>query len=128
MCAIATTMHGFASIWCLLVNCGMRFTHREAEQLRIARRRALEGYHWLSLHASHSGRFLWCLKPKFHKLDECLRRAARTRLNPGFYWAFADEDWIGQLSRLAASTHRCTMQRRVAERWLVHFFGDLEHD
>eukprot|EP00969_Alexandrium_andersonii_P028274 1234266-Alexandrium_andersonii.AAC.1 len=64
------------------------------------------------------------MKPKFHKLDECIRSAIRSHRNPGWSWTFSDESWIGSMANLQESCHSTTAHSRVMQRWLAHFFAE----
>ena len=122
---LSTTLYGFASIYILLTKPVVRFNDDEVERLRVSRRYALEGYHELSRQAAADGKWQFYMQPKFHKFDVCLREAIRTHLNPGSYWNFGSESWLGMISRLAQSAHPRTLQIRVVQRWLLSFhFGD----
>ena len=115
---LATALYGFASLYVLLSEPVVRFNDGQVTLLQNSRRYALEGYHELSRHAAASGRWLFYIQPKFHKYDVCLRTAARTRVNPGSYWNFGAESWLGMIARLAHSTHPRTIQYRTVQRWL----------
>ena len=48
-----------------------------------------------------------------------------TGMNPGAYWGFADEDWIGRMVKLARSTHMRTVSARAIQRWLLAYWIEL---
>ena len=56
-------------------------------------------------------------------VDLVCREAAETRLNPAYYWTFADEDFLGRIKTLAKSCHRCSMSQRVIERYTIRIFA-----
>ena len=85
----------------------------------------MEGYHWLSLNASQTNRYAYLLRPKFHKLDDCVRKAIKTRRNPAWFWTFADESWVGAISNFSGSAHNRCLAQRVPSRWLAIFVLEL---
>ena len=98
---------------------GQQLSNSEVDLLEKARSTGLEGYHFLSLDAAKHGAHCYKLQPTFHKLDESVRLACRTHRSPAWWWTFADESWIGMVSKLANSTHIKSLSRRVVERWLA---------
>jgi hypothetical protein len=124
MSKLATCSWGFASIWCIVSAAGMILTEGEANNLASARRHALMGFQWLAHEAAARHDFLFDFVPKFHKLDESLRRSSRTRVNPAWHWCFSEESWVGFIARLANSTHKVALQRRTIERWLVNMYSE----
>ena len=123
---VATATFGFASVWCIISNGDMILSDNEVEGLVRGRQQALLGFQWLAVKSQEQGKYLFRYCPKFHKLDEQLRRAERTKLNPSFTRMFAEESWIGLLPNLAASTHVAAVSRRISERWLVHMYGEVD--
>ena len=126
---LSNMLHGFSVLWCLYSSGCLKFVPRQVRQLQEARSVALENYHWLALHFSEhqAGKFesLFLIQPKLHKLDECLRCAARTAYNPGWHWTMADEDFIGMVARLVRTTHRLTVNYRAMQRWLWTTFMNM---
>ena len=82
------------------------------------------GFQWLAHEAAARHDFLFEFVPKFHKLDESLRRSSRTRVNPAWHWCFSEESWVGFIASLANSTHKVALQRRTIERWLVNMYSE----
>ena len=39
--------------------------------------------------------------------------------NPGWQWAFADEDFVGRISKIAGKCHGRTVVARTLERYLI---------
>ena len=124
MSKLAACSYGFAALWCIVSAAGMILTEGEANKLASARRQALMGYQWLAHEAAAREEYLFEFVPKFHKLDESLRRSSRTRVNPAWHWCFSEESWVGFIARLANSTHKVSLQRRTALRWLLHMYGE----
>ena len=88
---LASTLWGFAAMHCVYTSSGQQLTEIEAQKLSDARSAGLDGYHWLYRDASRRGIFGYVRKPKFHKLDEAVRKAVATRRNPALLWSFSDE-------------------------------------
>ena len=95
MAKITAASYGFANLWCVVSNGHMIFSNGEVEALACASRHALQRYQWLACKSSEQSKLLFCLQPTFHKLDELLRRAERTKLNPAWTWICSEESWIG---------------------------------
>ena len=119
------TMWGFAARYCIWSGAEQQLSDHEVQSLKTARSAALEGYHWLSLNASQTNRYAYLLRPKFHKLDDCVRKAIKTRRNPAWFWSFADESWVGAISKLSGSAHNRCLAQRVPSRWLAIFVLEL---
>ena len=118
--ALSNFLYGFCELWCIWHGGAMRHTDAELARLRTARRLALEGFTYLSKHASEQHQcYNFKILPKFHKLDECIRRSLRTRLNVSWHWEFQDETFIGVMKRLARQCHPNSLSIRVVQRWLV---------
>ena len=118
---LASTLFGFAAIWCLCSSAGQFFTKAQRVSLEEYRKAALMGYNWLSSHCMQRGVFMFDMRPKFHKVDESLRHACLCGRNPAWSWTFGDEDWIGTMANLSESCHKSTMHKRAMQRWLTHF-------
>ena len=106
------------------MNGGIWLTDQELELLSSARSAALHGSAGLREDARAAGTRLYPRKPKHHLFDETCRRVLRTRLNPGFHWCFADEDFLKSIKRVAMRVHVSTASRRTLQRYLVGIFGD----
>ena len=122
---LASTLVGFAAMYCVYTSSGQQLTEIEAQKLSDARSAGMEGYNWLSRDASRRSVFGYVMKPKFHKLDKAVRKAVATRRNPAWFWTFSDESWIGSLGKLSGSMHKKTVHRRVCQRWLAMSFVEL---
>ena len=85
MTALASTLWGFAAMYCVYTSSGQQLTEIEARTLSDARSAGLEGYHWLSRDASRRGVFGYVMKPKFYKLDEAVRKAVATLRIPAWF-------------------------------------------
>ena len=112
-------MWGFAQFFYILMNEGMILDDGALERLRKARNAMLKGYHKLSTQCAYANEALYPIRPKFHALDHIERETQRTRLNPAYDWAFADEDQMGIMTRIIAKCHGSTHTQRALERWLV---------
>ena len=123
---LSSTLWGFAAMYVIWSESPQELSMSARRSLAIARSAGLEGYHWLSLKASENNRYAYLLRPKFHKLDECVRRAISSGRNAAWFWSFSDESWVGSISKLSGSTHRRTVAVRVPARWLATFFLELD--
>eukprot|EP00969_Alexandrium_andersonii_P010250 447087-Alexandrium_andersonii.AAC.1 len=57
----------------------------------------------MSSTAAANHEFMYQIIPKFHKLDHCIRRACRTRMNAALFWTFGSEDMMRHMAALAGS-------------------------
>ena len=122
---LSSTMWGFAASYVVISNSSQRLSLEEVSLLEEARAAALQGYHFLSLDSATRGVYMFYIQPKFHKMDESLRKAIRTRRSPAWWWTFSDESFIGMVAKLSASCHKKTLGRRVVQRWLATYFSEL---
>ena len=76
----------------------------------------------LAAEAYDHNKFLWPIRPKLHRVDEALRRACRTRVNPASFWTFALEDRVGAFTRICAQVHGQSIATRPIERYDLSFF------
>ena len=65
----------------------------------------------------------WQIKPKLHMLQHLWDDAVRYRMSPSSHWAFADEDFCGQMKRLIAACHPLTANYRCLDRYLLFIFS-----
>lgn len=100
----------------------------ERARLSASRQHALEGYCWLWRFAQHTGLARYGARPKLHKLDHLLRRSIRTGVIFSAFWAFCDEDSIGQTARMCTLTYAATMSVRPTQRWLLSFMNNLSQN
>ena len=63
----------------------------------------------------------WHILPKHHEFLEMLLAATRTRLNPSYHWAFADEDYVGMVAELGKICHARTMTVSVLRRYSIRY-------
>ena len=70
--------------------------------------------------AESRGKDLWKLKPKLHLLLEMTQYTAEETGDPGLYWTYADEDFVGMVSAIGESRggpdRATTTPTRVARR------------
>ena len=57
--------------------------------------------------------------PKFHAFCNMLDDIRELGLNIRYYQCYADEDYIGKVGQVAASTHKLAMPKRVVQRLSV---------
>ena len=122
---LTSTMWGFAAWYLVFSAAEQKLSVSEVNTLSLARSSGLEGYHALSLDASNRGVYMYKMQPKFHKLDESIRRAILSKRNPAWWWTFSDESFVGMLSKLCGSCHKKTLAKRAAQRWLTMFYVEL---
>ena len=80
----------------------------------------------LALASWGRGSSSWQLKPKRHQLLELMWHVEATRLNPGAYWCFGDEDHVGNVSSLAHRCHRRTAVKSSVRRYLLQYRSGAE--
>ena len=120
---MALMMWGYCEMISLLHRSPLWLDDDTANKLMITREAALFANAELSGLAIAASRNIFPLKPKLHMVDHLCREAASNRLNPAFYWTFADEDFIGRMKSLAKSCHRSTVAKRVSERYVIRLFA-----
>ena len=122
-------LDGMVDIWVLAQELKAKDTifldPTEKARLAAARRHALEGYMFLWRFAQHNELARYGCRPKFHKLDHCLRRAIKTGLSYSCWWSFACEGAIGTTAKTCAVSHASTLGVRPTQRWLVSFMNNL---
>ena len=102
-----------------------RLTEAQAISLEEIRQKMLLGFHFLSKTNLESNVNIYRLPPKFHKMDELMRRSIRTRISPSLVWTFVLEHEMGIAGRLVGHLHAGPSSRRAVERWLIAFGADL---
>ena len=73
--------------------------------------------------AMEQGQWVFHMIPKIHMLDHMVRRSYRTGLAVWLTWTFCDEDFMGFLARVAASTHASSTNKVPVQRWLLAFYN-----
>ena len=119
---MATTLWGFKELTRLYKTKSF-LDQADRDALRLARTAALVGFHRLSKIAMEQGRWVFHMIPKFHMLDHMVRRSYRTGLAVWLTWTFCDEDFMGFLARVAASTHASSTNKVPVQRWLLAFYN-----
>ena len=76
-------------------------TEREATRLLKYAERFLGAYMWLSSWAESQDKLLFPLVPKFHTFHHLAIKAKH--LSPKYCWCFKAEDYVGKISKIAAS-------------------------
>ena len=123
---LLTCLTGFVRIWAICKHASTWMTPRECQKLSSARCMALQSYNILSDSCLAQGLYRYEVVPKLHKLDESLRRACLSGRNPMSIWTMSDEDWIGKIAALGCSCHANSLATRCIERFLIHWFNELE--
>ena len=76
-------------------------TPRESRRMLRYAERFLDNYAWLDAWAQQEERLLFHTVPKFHMFHHLAQFSEF--LNPRACWCFKAEDWVGKISRIAAS-------------------------
>ena len=119
---MATTLWGFKELTRLYKTKSF-LDQADRDALRLARTAALVGFHRLSKIAMEQERWVFHTIPKFQMLDHMVRRSYRTGLAVWLTWTFCDEDFMGFLARVAASTHASSTDKVPVQRWLLAFYN-----
>ena len=115
----------FVGIWKMVQNTkwpDWRMNDSQCAELEELRSTALLSYHWLSKTSCEAGAFRYRMRPKFHHLDEGLRRSVRTGVSMSIYYSFTPEDCMGVVARMCRHIHPSSIMRRGVSRWLLSFF------
>ena len=104
---------------------GFKLNPTESKDMESFRCTGLLAYSWLTQDAQSKGLKHYCMRPKYHRLDHCLRRAARTQLSPRCFWCFGSEDFLGHLARVLKVVHPKGILQRGVDRWLLYFWGEV---
>lgn len=123
---IATMMWGYSEMMSVFNRSPQWLTDQQADELSVARNAALYCNARLAAAALEAQQKIWPMKPKHHLVDHMCREAIATRQNPCWFWTFCDEDFIGQMKKLAVRCHRTTMAERVGQRFLLRYFVRLD--
>ncbi len=99
------------------------FTESEVVELEKARSAALLGFYWLHKKSIECGRYGYNITPKFHQVDEMIRRGLRTRISWHLWWTFCSESAMGNWAKLCGKSHGATIMRRPVERWVMGFWA-----
>ena len=120
--ARANCLWGYVSSLNVLKDAPLILSDEVAADLEICRRAALYSHGALSWAAGQCGAGTWLTKPKMHMYDHCLRLAQHERLNPMFWWCFADESFVGLVAKLAKLCHAgSALEDSIVERWIIQF-------
>lgn len=115
--ALATTQF---SNWSLLVEeYPHALSNEQADKLYHDGRKFLKTYKLLAIHHVQLGNRRYPLKPKAHVFLEIIFEARVFKENPRGSHTYMDEDFMGQMKRLARSVHRQTLEMRCVLRWLL---------
>ena len=92
----AAMMWGFVHVFYICRQAGMWLSDANAIEIDKGRRASLLAYAALSSNAAATvpPTARYPMKPKHHMWDHAQRHATRSRLNPAWRWAFADEDFV----------------------------------
>ncbi len=80
-------LKGFSMFWQIAHDSRPRvlLNRDELERLAKARESLLYSYHYLTKFNVARGSSHYHMRPKYHRIDHCIRRALRTRVSPALY-------------------------------------------
>ena len=120
--ARANCLWGYNSSLNLLRDAPVFLPDETAADLELCRGAALYSHGALSWAAGQCGTGTWLTKPKNHMYDHCMRLAQVERLNPIFWWCFADESFVGLVSVIAKRVHcGASLEGMLLERWIIRW-------
>ena len=93
-------------------------------ELPILGRRLCELYSKLARDAVDANEKRWKTSPTFHLFLHLCEWQALEAGNPKYYWAYADEDLVGQIIDIAEACHPGTMALTTMVRWLSVVFTE----
>lgn len=98
-------------------------TARESDRLLRYATRFLSAYEWLSNWAEAENRMLFKIVPKFHTFHHLAIKARW--LSPKLCWCFKAEDYVGKISKIAASCifglKATKLSIKLMDKWLLMF-------
>ena len=122
----AMMLWGFMQSISICKGAGQFLSDDQASDLMECRKCALLGFNHLALEAERAGLSLWPARPKLHAYDHMIRHAARSKLNPAFYWCFIDEDFNGKLKKLCQrAPNAFSMVNFAVERYCWRFAAQV---
>lgn len=108
-----------ASWFAELEETGRHLNAAEAESLKNHGLQFLRAYGELAKNAIEKRAWLYPLRPKLHKLHHICLDLLKEEYNPRFYCCYTDEDFCGQMKRIAVKVHRRRMAERTLQRYRI---------
>ena len=120
-------LKGFMEHWNTIRDARPRVLLEPAELERVGRSREsmLLCYHYLAKVNQRSDIRRYNVRPKYHRIDHCVRRCLRTTVNPCLYWTYGSEDFMGTLARLSRQVHGSHTTRGTVDRWLLFWWSRI---
>ena len=115
----AATCWGLAYFCDRLGRAGRWLSDDDIEAMRLGGRTYLDGYAWLARYSVDAQTLRWVWNPKHHQFEHLLDEIMQDRLNPRYYWNYADEDLVGRVATTAKNCHPWTMCLRRLQRWMI---------
>ena len=116
---IANLLTKFMTFCQILDRADLFLTDDQALRARCAGRDTLLLYQRLAEDSYSRSERMWKLRPKMHYFMHIIESLPTTFENPARADAFAWEDFMGRIKRIAAKTHRRSASLRVVQRWLL---------
>ena len=122
-----TMMQGFVTLYNVPHDARPRvkLTEGEVSRLADARQQLLFCYHYLAHTCNAAGQRHYNIRPKYHRIDECVRRSCRTHVNPALFWTYGSESFMGVIARLSRQVHGGNTVRGTVERWGLYWWAEL---
>ena len=103
---------------------GMFLSESAKVEMPILGQTLCELYSTLAIEAFERNERVWKITPKLHLTQHLLEWQCLYAGNPRFYWAYADEDLIGQMMECASSCHPRTLCGICMFKWITLTFSD----
>jgi hypothetical protein len=114
---VVACLWGLSTYVCVIKSGGCFFTDEEAELLDRCGHAYLFAYSALA--AKQTNHALWHHIPKHHHFHHLILDAVAEKMNPRFFHCFSDEDFIGQMLKVAKRGHANTVVEHTVSFWIV---------
>ena len=94
-------------------------SHEERQDAIVLGKLHLLTYQKLAERSVHDASFLFKIRPKHHTFDHMLEFMSKSRINPGKFTCFRDEDFLGHVKRLGQQCHGKTISKRALQRYIL---------
>ena len=116
---LATCSWAMAKFWAIVDRGDMFLSTSDAHEACEAGELYLQMYLWLSCEALGRGVLRFKVRPKFHAFHHQCLRLKLSNLNPRFVSCWADEDYVGRITRASKRSHASAMWTSTLQRYLV---------
>jgi hypothetical protein len=102
----------------------IELSQKACNQLDKCRQAALFGHSWLARRAQRGvgEQQTWITIPKHHMFNHLSLTATTERIDPVFHWTFADEDFVGSMTKIMKSMNRTVNREQdCLARWLLRY-------